>query len=290
MLNNNHLNGFGEINKPTLEKTTIAKYSDFQNITDNLIKNIDFLDKTYINRLDEESVIVNDENFLGLMESIKEIGLLNPVYLFQKTRNEYIIISGWRRLLALKEMYKTNKNMIFSQKAIIFNKNTPNEVLENTSIHENIKRKDLSILELSYKFNNLAKIDGIGIDDCLKKFNIGKTQFHAIKKAINFDPFIKEFILENVGPLKSDYLNKILEKLLLENSETEAHIMIKNYIDKTVEELKIILKGLDEISPKNSDSFEYKFNKKGATFKIKETISEEDCKKIENYIKRLLKK
>ncbi|MGL5428115.1 MAG: ParB N-terminal domain-containing protein, partial [Cetobacterium sp.] len=127
MLNNNHLNGFGEINKPTLEKTIIAKYSDFQNITDNLIKNIDFLDKTYINRLDEESVIVNDENFLGLMESIKEIGLLNPVYLFQKTKNEYIIISGWRRLLALKEMYKTNKNMIFSQKAIIFNKNTPNE-------------------------------------------------------------------------------------------------------------------------------------------------------------------
>ncbi|MGL5988220.1 ParB/RepB/Spo0J family partition protein [Cetobacterium sp.] len=289
-MNNNHLNGFGEINKPALQKTIVAKYSDFQNITENLFKYIDFSDKTYINRLDDESVITNDENFLGLMESIKQIGLLNPIYLFQKTKNEYIIISGWRRLLALKEIYKSNKNMIFSQKAIIFNKNTPNEVLENTSIHENTKRKDLSILELSYKFNNLAKIDGIGVDDCLKKFNIGKTQFHAIKKAINFDPFIKDFVLETVGPLKSDYLNKILEKLLLENSETSAHIVIKNSMNKTVEELKTTLKNLEENSEKSREFFEYKFTKNGATFKIKETISEENCKKIENYIKRLLKK
>ncbi|MGL4997939.1 MAG: hypothetical protein ACRC5T_02975, partial [Cetobacterium sp.] len=108
--------------------------------------------------------------------------------------------------------------------------------------------------------------------------------------AINFDPFIKDFVLETVGPLKSDYLNKILEKLLLENSETSAHIVIKNSMNKTVEELKTTLKNLEENSEKSRDYFQYKFTKNGAIFKIKETISEENCKKIENYIKRLLKK
>ncbi|MDX8337226.1 ParB/RepB/Spo0J family partition protein [Candidatus Cetobacterium colombiensis] len=289
-LTNNHLKGFGEINKPTLEKTILAKFSDFQNITINLIENIDYTDRTFINRLDDEETLKKDENFLGLLESIKATGLLNPVYLLEKNKNNYIIISGWRRLLALKEILKENKNKIFAQKAIIFKNHTPLDLLESVSIDENTKRKDLTILELSYKFNKLSSIEGVSLEDCLKKFNIGKTQFHIIKKAIDFNPFIKEFILEEVGPVKADFLNRILEKLLLTHNQNEAQSIVKSYINKSREELKNIFKELEIDSLKKTDIFEFKKNKRMTTFKIKESLSDEDYLKIENFIKTLLKK
>ncbi|MEG0237514.1 ParB/RepB/Spo0J family partition protein, partial [Cetobacterium sp.] len=272
-LSNNHLKGFGDVNKPTLEKTTISKFSDFQNITANLIDKIDFSNRIFINRLDEEDEIKMDENFVSLLESIRNIGLLNPIYLLE-TDDKYIIISGWRRLLALKELFNENKNRVFSQKAIIFRKNTPIEILENTSIDENTKRKDLSILELSYKFNKMSNEEGSTIEDCLKKFNIGKTQFHAIKKAINFTPFIKEFILEEVGPTRADYLNKIYEKLLTNETQENAEKIIISYKNFSRDELKNILETLvKKIKKSKVDIFEFKRQRKKTSFTIKDSLS-----------------
>lgn len=289
-LSNNHLKGFGDVNKPTLEKTTISKFSDFQNITANLIDKIDFSNRIFINRLDEEDEIKMDENFVSLLESIRNIGLLNPIYLLE-TDDNYIIISGWRRLLALKELFNENKNRVFSQKAIIFRKNTPIEILENTSIDENTKRKDLSILELSYKFNKMSNEEGSTIEDCLKKFNIGKTQFHAIKKAINFTPFIKEFILEEVGPTRADYLNKIYEKLLTNETQENAEKIIISYKNFSRDELKNILETLvKKIKKSKVDIFEFKRQRKKTSFTIKDSLSDDDYIKIENFIKTLLNK
>ncbi|MGL5797836.1 MAG: ParB/RepB/Spo0J family partition protein [Cetobacterium sp.] len=291
MLNNNHLNNLGDIKRVTLQKTIISKYSDFQNITESLIKNIDYSNKKFINRLNDTETIINDAEFLSLFESIKEIGLINPVYLLEVDKNTYVIVSGWRRLLALKQIYELNQNRIFSQKAIVFRKDTPLEILENISIDENTQRKNLTLLELSYKFNNLAKADGVSIEDCLTKFKIGKTQFHAIKKAIDFESFIKESILEEAGPLKSDYLNRIFIKLLEKNNEEDSKEILKTYLENSIDDLKIIYKKLTDQSLKtNNKIFEYKLNKKGATFKISEKLTEEDCTKIENFIKKLLKK
>lgn len=289
-LSNNHLKGFGDVNKPTLEKTTISKFSDFQNITANLIDKIDFSNRIFINRLDEEDEIKMDENFVSLLESIRNIGLLNPIYLLE-TDDNYIIISGWRRLLALKELFNENKNRVFSQKAIIFRKNTPIEILENTSIDENTKRKDLSILELSYKFNKMSNEEGSTIEDCLKKFNIGKTQFHAIKKAINFTPFIKEFILEEVGPTRADYLNRIYEKLLTNETQENAEKIIISYKNFSRDELKNILETLvKKIKKSKVDIFEFKRQRKKTSFTIKDSLSDDDYIKIENFIKTLLNK
>lgn len=289
-LSNNHLKGFGDVNKPTLEKTTISKFSDFQNITANLIDKIDFSNRIFINRLDEEDEIKMDENFVSLLESIRNIGLLNPIYLLE-TDDKYIIISGWRRLLALKELFNENKNRVFSQKAIIFRKNTPIEILENTSIDENTKRKDLSILELSYKFNKMSNEEGSTIEDCLKKFNIGKTQFHAIKKAINFTPFIKEFILEEVGPTRADYLNKIYEKLLTNETQENAEKIVISYKNFSRDELKKILEALiKKIKKSKIDIFEFKRQRKKTSFTIKDSLSDDDYTKIENFIKTLLNK
>lgn len=287
---NKNLERVDKITKPFSEKIFSTKYTSFKNIDFNLIKKINFLDKTFINRLDDEKTIKKDENFTGLFESIKCIDLLTPVYLLEVDKNNYKIISGWRRLLALNELYKIDKNKIFHNKAIILKNNTPLELLEIISIDENIKRKDLSILELSYKLNKLSSTKGVSIDDCLKKFNIAKSQFYTIKKAINFHPFIKASILEDVGPFKADLLNKILEKLILINSQEDSEILIVKYSQKSREDLKKILKSWDNKLKQKNDFFEIKKNNKITILKIKESLSDEDYIKIESFFNNLFRK
>ncbi|MEG1338687.1 ParB N-terminal domain-containing protein [Cetobacterium sp.] len=270
-------------------KTISTKYGNYQNIDSSLIKKINFLDKTFVNRLDDEKTIKTDENFVSLLESIRNIGLLNPVYLLE-TDDNYVIINGWRRLLALNELYKSDKSIVFYKKAIILKKDTPLEFLEKSSLDENTKRKDLSILELSYKFNKLSSIKGISIEDCLKKFNIARSQFYVIKKAINFHPFIKEFLLENVGPLKAELLNKILGKLTLTYAQNDSETLLMEYSHKSREDLKNILKEWDNKLKQKNDFFEIKKNNRMTIFKIKEILSDEDSLKIEIFLNNLLRK
>lgn len=287
---NKNLERVEKITKPFSEKIFSTKYTNFKNIDFNLIRKINFLDKTFINRLDDEKTIKKDENFTGLFESIKSTDLLTPVYLLEVDKDNYTIISGWRRLLALNELYKTDKDKIFHNKAIILKNNTPLEFLEVISIDENIKRKDLSILELSYKFNKLSSIDGISIEDCLKKFNIARSQFYVIKKAINFHPFIKDCLLEDVGPFKADLLNKILGKLILINSQEDSEILIMKYSQKSRDDLKNILKSWDNKLKQKNDFFEIKKNNKMTIFKIKEILSDEDYTKIEIFLNNLFRR
>lgn len=273
-----------------LKKKELAPFIYFKDINLELIHNVVCSNKTFVNRLDDESTLLGNETFQELVESIKEIGLLNPIYLLEDASSNYVIICGWRRFLALKELYKLNKNKTFIQKAIILKKETPVNLLEKISINENTKRKDLTTLELSYKFNKLAKTKGITINECLKEFNIGKTQFHAIRKAINFHPLIKENILESVGPIKANLLNKIFEKLLMLYPMSKAQTILVDYSEKTREELKNILKKLNENLNQSQNSFEIKKNNNVTILKIKENLTDEDHFKIEIFLKELLKK
>ncbi|MHA5068386.1 ParB/RepB/Spo0J family partition protein [Cetobacterium somerae] len=271
------------------EKNELENFIYFEDITINLIDNISHSNKTFVNRLDDES-LTTKESFQNLLDSIKKIDLLHPIYLLEKNKNNYIIVSGWRRFHALKEIYKVNKNKIFFNKAIILKKETPLEILETISINENTKRKDLTLLELSYKFNKLANTKGITMEECLKKFNIGKTQFYAIKKAIDFHPLIKDNLLENAGPIKADLLNKILEKLLIFYPQNKAQSLILDYSKETKESLKQILKNLEDNLNEKNNIFEIKKNSNITILKIKEDLTEEHHLKIKVFFKELFKK
>ncbi|MGL4935588.1 MAG: ParB N-terminal domain-containing protein [Cetobacterium sp.] len=258
-----------------------------KDVTLNLIENIVFSNTTFYNRLDDYIALKEEEDFSELINSINSIGLLNPIYL-QKINNNYIIINGFRRSLALKEIFKQDKNIIFKNKAIIFEDLTSSFFLEKISLDENTQRKNLSFLELSYKLNEISSKKKITIDECLKKFNISKSQFHAIKKALDFDPFIKKFILQAVGPIKADILNKILEVLLIREDASTAQATIKSYMNKPLNELKIILKKIQTLPTKKNDIFEFKKRGHITFFKINELLSDEDYLKIQNFIKTLL--
>lgn len=259
---------------PKVDKTLIEKYGEIKNINYKFFEKIDLEDKTFINRLDKSSEIIENENFKGLVESIKKIGLINPIYLLEKDNGKYIIISGWRRSLSLNEIYKENKEKIFREKAIIFSSETPLNILENISIDENTKRKDLSILELSYKFNKMSENNNYSIEECLEKFNIGKSQFHAIKKAIDFQDEVKN-MLEQVGVVKGDLINKIYIKYNKQNKK----INLNDLALKTREELKEFLKNIKEKN-KTKEKYSIREGKEKTTIVIKKDLSDKILKEI----------
>ncbi|MGL5088831.1 MAG: ParB N-terminal domain-containing protein [Cetobacterium sp.] len=287
---NNHLKNSISLNSVQLEKSNIAKFSAMNNITKKLIEEIDFNDKTFINRLDCEETIKKSEDFLPLLNSIKDCGLLNPIYLLEVKENKYIIISGWRRSLSLKVILEENPNKIWQKQAVIFRENTPLNLLEKISIDENTKRKNLSIIELSYKFNKISEIDKLPLEDCLNIFGIAKSQFYAIKKAIDFDPIIKE-LLEDVGPIKADLLDKILIELTNnnKNSKVENKKTIELYKEKTRVELKEILQNLKKSKNKNVKTFDLKRCKNKTVITINQNMSDEEYSKIREFILQMTK-
>lgn len=299
MVNNNHLKSNFALNPTNLEKSNIAKHSIVNNITKKIIEDIDFSDKTFINRLDSEDKVKESEEFLPLVNSIKDSGLLNPIYLLEKGHNKYLIVSGWRRSLALKTILEETPNKIWQKQAVIFREGTPVDLLEKVSIDENTKRKDLSILELSYKFNKLSEDDKIPLDDILKIFGIAKSQFYAIRKAIDFNPVIKE-ILEEIGPIKADYLDKILFELIKNNKDkkyyTEEENLVLSYKNKTRDELKEILKNLKESNKEENKKidklkiFDFKRTPKKTTITIKQKLSDEEYEKIQEFITNITEK
>lgn len=87
MQSNNSLEKIESIDNKFLDKIFSTVDSNFQNIDFNLIKKNNFSDRTFINRLDDEKTIKTDENFITLLESIKNIDLLNPIYLLERNNN-----------------------------------------------------------------------------------------------------------------------------------------------------------------------------------------------------------
>lgn len=291
-LDNNPLTnrGKGFEAAPKVIKSTIEKYGEVRNINQKLFKKVDLEDREYVNRLDSAEEIMASENFGGLVESIKGVGLLNQVYLLEKQEG-YRIISGWRRSLALSRVFEEDSNRVFQEKAIVLAEDTPTEVLEQISLDENTKRMDLSILELSYKFNRFAQRPGVSVEDCLKIFNIGKTQFHAIKKAMDFHPPVKA-ILEEVGAKKADILNKIYEIDLELHGATPGYDfkkVLNEYKEKTFEELKTVLRETKAMNRAKSKvkSYDVKKGKKKVNIVINKQLEEDDYDRLMKFIETL---
>ena len=98
-----------EESKVELEKViqkTIATYGQIKHLTTTLLETIDFDDKEFINRIYENESELFDTDLIELKESIKEIGIINMVYLLEKENGKKVIISGLRRLLASRELLR----------------------------------------------------------------------------------------------------------------------------------------------------------------------------------------
>jgi ParB family chromosome partitioning protein len=94
--------------------------------------------------------IFNKEELYKLSESIKQIGILEPLIVINK-ENKYILIAGHRRLMAAKEAKLEKVPVIIREKL-----SEPSDYLELALI-ENIIRQDLNPIEEAESYDRLVK-------------------------------------------------------------------------------------------------------------------------------------
>ena len=256
-----------------LPKEKIVKqYGRMVHMRHELLDQIDFEDVTFINRLSMDDSELNE-----LKESISAIGLLNIIYLQEKEEGKFRIISGLRRSSAIKELYKEEKEVKAKDRVVIFDKNTPYSLLDSISIDENLKRKNLTLLEQSYKFNKEAARKDKSIEDIITGYNISKKTYYRIKNAINYPMEIRE-IIEVLGADKAELLNKVVTKLKTEKATAD---IVKEYKDFNRDELRDLLKNLN-ISEKPK-KISIKYTTKGFNFSVKKKVPQE----VKDYFEKI---
>ncbi|MEI6856003.1 ParB N-terminal domain-containing protein [Psychrilyobacter sp.] len=279
-LGNNPLLNRG-LKKETLDlpkEKIVKQYGRMVHMRHELLDQVDFGDLTFINRLSMDDSELNE-----LKESISAIGLLNIIYLQEKEDGKFRIISGLRRASAIRELYRDEKEVKAKDRVVIFDKNTPYSLLDTISIDENLKRKNLTLLEQSYKFNKEAARKDKSIEDIITGYNISKKTYYRIKNAITY-PMEIRVIIEVLGADKAELLNKIVSKL---SSEKTTSDIVKEYKDFNRDELRELLKNLN-LSEKPK-KISIKYTTKGFNFSVKKKIPSE-VKEYFEKIKEMMEK
>lgn len=244
----------------------VRRYGRMVHLNKAIIKNVDFSDKAYINRI---YIDFNDLELRELKESIREIGLINIIYLQERDDSRLRIISGLRRLTASKELYDEGiEDLRGKDRVIILGLDTPTEYLDKISIDENIKRKNLSILEQSYKFNREANRKNKSIDEILQEYHISKKSFYRIKNAIDYPLELKN-IIEEIGADKAEIINKLIAIIKPE----DVYRFVEDLKHKKRDDLREILK--DNKTNTKALKVELKIAKTVTSLKIRKKLPKE---------------
>ena len=191
------------------------------------------VDKIKVNPLQPREDF-DEEKLRELSDSIKQKGLIQPVTVYKKN-DDYILISGERRLRAVK--------MIGLEKvpAYIYenpsSKEVSNEDLLELALIENIQRTDLNPMELSDSYNRLSL-----------EFNL--TQEQIAEKVSKQRSTVANFLRLQRLPVE-------IKVSLRRNEITEAHARMLLRIDTLEDQLilwkriineNITVKNLEEIT------------------------------------------
>lgn len=265
LLNRDNKKNLHEEKEKQVERV-VKQYGRLLHLNKEIVEKIDFDDKLYINRLYDNEIELEVED---LKESIRKIGLINIIYLQEKDSGNFRLISGLRRSQACRELYKEGFDIKGRDRIVILDKNTPVEYLDTVSVDENIQRKNLSILEQSYKFNREANKKNKKIEDILEEYNISKKSFYRIKNAMNYPQELKD-IIEEIGVDKGELINKIISYSSNED--------IKALVDKLKKyqrnELREVLKEVQNKKVKKQE-VELKSSRNQLKFVIKNDINED---------------
>jgi len=155
------------------------------NRSDSLTKEID-IDKIAPNPYQPRKTF-DQESLIGLSESIKKHGLLQPIVVVKKG-DGYMLIAGERRLRASK---MAGAEYI---KAIVTDFESEN--LRELALIENIQREDLNPIELAHSYSKLIEEYGITQDELSGIIHKSRTQITNTMRLLRLSSRTQKLIEE----------------------------------------------------------------------------------------------
>ena len=252
-----------------------------EGLSKDTIDKIDYEDRTFINRQKSYDELKKDLAVEELTESIYYAGLINPIYLQKRPDGKYRVLSGYRRSIALRVGYENYEGYEAEGSVIIVPEDAEKSELELISLHENVYREDLKIIELAYKINKDAKETGKTLEELSKDYGMSTRQLKRIKGALSYDPELRE-ALDEVGIKKAELLNRIIKNL---REKMKVSEILNKYKDFSASDLELEIKAL--LSNKLKTDFTIDNKEKKTTVKINKKLSEEQLQKLEEFLKCL---
>ena len=217
--------------------------------------------KKSIKNIEIASIDYRDTTFIytfpvkieGIIESIKRVGLLNPILLFEYD-NKYKIISGFKRVLACKllcfdiiDAFVFESGSISELKAFMI------------AVYDNISIRELNIIEKSIILNKLKNYHNLKYNEIIRDFMplIGlepnKKLLEDYISLSKLDDDLKEHIVNREIPIKilsliasisNDKLPLISELIIKLNLGANKIKELVNLIDEITERDKIDIERL----------------------------------------------
>ena len=125
----------------------------------------------------------SDENIGELAESIKNLGIVQPITVRKLENGEFQLIAGERRLRASKKIgLKTIPSFI---------KNTNDEEMLEIALVENIQRKDLDPIEIALSVKRLIDELSLTQEQLSKKLGKKRSTISNYLRLLRLDPIIQ---------------------------------------------------------------------------------------------------
>tara|TARA_B100001250_G_C19784594_1_gene783520 strand:+ start:65 stop:949 length:885 start_codon:yes stop_codon:yes gene_type:complete len=125
----------------------------------------------------------SDENIAELAESIKNLGIVQPITVRKAEDNKFQLIAGERRLRASKKIgLKTIPSFI---------KNSNDEEMLEIALVENIQRKDLDPIEIALSFKRLIEEVSLTQDQLSKKLGKKRSTISNYIRLLKLDPIVQ---------------------------------------------------------------------------------------------------
>ena len=168
---------------------------DSNNKTDSIIenkitKNISIIGKTI--EIDIDKITLNPmqprtrfnkESLNELALSIKNFGVIQPITVFEKSKNNFELISGERRVRASK--------LIQLKKISAFVKDVKDSEKLEMALVENIQREDLDPIEIAITYNRLIKEINITHEKLSDRVGKKRSTISNYLRLLKLDPIIQ---------------------------------------------------------------------------------------------------
>ena len=210
----------------------------------------------------------SDESISELADSIREIGLINPLTVKKDDGENFLLIAGERRYKALKLLGETKVKVIVSD--------IQNEKIELIQIIENMHREDIPPLELAAGYKLLRDKYNLSARDIAKKIGKSHTHVYDTLNLLDLEKELKEKVSSNLTPSKALEINKLDKK-----TQKEVLKNIDNYSGNDIKKIRKEKELKEKVSGNLTPSKANKYS----TFDLKTENSEQnqELEKDENF-------
>ena len=132
---------------------------------------------------------LNEAEILKLADSIKEVGLLQPLVVQEKGGGKFLIISGERRYRACKLLGLSKIPCILANKQV-----GENDFKLITQLIENIQREDLNPADKADAIYELHSKFGLSIRDIASKLGMSKSAVHRSLQIAQLPTNLKDML------------------------------------------------------------------------------------------------